>query len=497
LAGAFIVIHALAGRSSGAIVEPRGGGMAMNALLAVGNLATYGRLILFPVHLRPKYPSADPAALTTPHLLGAAAIAVALAALCVWSFARRDRRVIAFCLGWFLLNWLPVSSLVFPIGTAVAERYLQVPILGGYFLAAGALAVALRERRGSDHSAILERSLSAVRRTQSPAPQQANPPQADCTPGRGAMAASRSAVPRRLLALALAVLVAYCALSAQRGLRWQTGRSLWAEAVPISPDLADNYVGMGNAYMQAGQLDRAVRAFQAALGREPNSPVALHNLGLAYHRMGQLDEALVFYQRANQFSRPAEQDFSNIGIIYYEQGRYAEALAEYDKAIRARPDFAPAYHNLANALVRLDELDHAILAYGRAIQLDPDFGDAYLALGKACFTQGNLAVAIPAFQMAARLGPHSSEAHACLGVLLQTLGQPAAAKDQLRQSLALDPNVWQAHYLDGLIHEAEGALDRAADAYARSLSLNPHAEAVRERLEAIQGRLQQAGHKAK
>lgn len=86
----------------------------------------YARLLLAPAHLSAMY---DPATITpamaiTPGVLAGAALLLAAIVVCLLPSAWPG---VALGSAWFVLAVLPVSNLVFPIGTMLAERTLYLP----------------------------------------------------------------------------------------------------------------------------------------------------------------------------------------------------------------------------------------------------------------------------------------------------------------------------------------------------------------------------------
>jgi hypothetical protein len=94
----------------------------------------------------------------------------------------------------------------------------------------------------------------------------------------------------------------------------------------------------GNAYAEAGELDRAERAFRTALELEPG-------LGNAHN---------------------------NLGVVFMRRGRLVEAEQELRQELIVNPKFDRAHTNLGLVLNGLGRADEAVVAWKRTLELSPD-----------------------------------------------------------------------------------------------------------------------------
>ncbi len=101
-------------------------------LTAVAALADVVRLLVFPLTLRVDYSPNEYTLIRSPldgrFLLGVAALLL-WAGLLWWAW-RRHRAIEAFGLGWVAIAFLPVANLLFPTGILLAERTLYLPSVG-------------------------------------------------------------------------------------------------------------------------------------------------------------------------------------------------------------------------------------------------------------------------------------------------------------------------------------------------------------------------------
>jgi tetratricopeptide (TPR) repeat protein len=126
----------------------------------------------------------------------------------------------------------------------------------------------------------------------------------------------------------------------------------------------------GNELAGAGEYDKAIEEYKAALQAEPNNVSVLTNLGVAYYNTGQLDQAVTQYQTALE-NAPNDADIhSNLAAAYVQQGKLDEAQAEYERAVELQPDLAPAHFGLGVVYSNQGANDEAIQAFEKFLEFD-------------------------------------------------------------------------------------------------------------------------------
>ena len=108
-----------------------------------------------------------------------------------------------------------------------------------------------------------------------------------------------------------------------------------------------------------GDLAAACLAYRRALTLEPAYTDALSNLAIALAELGELEDALrCFEALLGRIDDDPTLHF-NHGNVLLRSGQSAEAARAYGHAIRLRPLYVEAHNNLGNALRALDKLPEA------------------------------------------------------------------------------------------------------------------------------------------
>jgi Flp pilus assembly protein TadD len=181
--------------------------------------------------------------------------------------------------------------------------------------------------------------------------------------------------------------------------------------------------GIGIAFQEKGQLDKAIALHREAIRLSKNNYNAHNNVGIALEEKGRLDEAIASYREAIRLDKDAPSAHNNIGVAFARKGRLDQAIAAFREAVRLRNHDATLHSNLGNALLESGQLDDAIAAYRDSARLgnhDPILDGN---LGEALLARGRLDEAIASFREAVRGNNGNAEARINLGNALHASGQ--------------------------------------------------------------------------
>ena len=265
----------------------------------------------------------------------------------VWLWRRATPQA-GFFLAFFLLTFLLVSNLPFPIGVMMAERFMYLPSVGFCGLAALALSTML------------------------------------------------SGFPLRLAAGML--LAAYAWLGFERNRDWRNDAAIFLKTVETSPRSVRAMVNAGQIMLDAGRFEEA-RALNLAALKEPQAaifPLPYSNLGIAELRLGDLDAAEAAFREALKRDPRYLDAWVNIGIVFAKQRRLDGAIEAFEQAAGLVPDASQEphlpklYYNLALAQKQKAEVlrsegdlggaralfGRALANYGKALELNPGYDEA-------------------------------------------------------------------------------------------------------------------------
>lgn len=95
---------------------------------------------------------------------------------------------------------------------------------------------------------------------------------------------------------------------------WHDSISLFSHAIAVTSNNDVAHVNLGDAFLEKGNLDSAIKEYQEALKISPKNYFAHNGLGVAFHRKGNLDAAIKEYQDALRINPVYSDADANLGI---------------------------------------------------------------------------------------------------------------------------------------------------------------------------------------
>lgn len=105
-----------------------------------------------------------------------------------------------------------------------------------------------------------------------------------------------------------------------------------------NPDFFLARVTLGLAYVQKGEVEKAIDEFRKAYELEKNA-VVYGFLGYAYAQAGKLDEARKILEELEELSKRVYVPAFSIGLIYTSLGQKNEAFERFEEASTARNEW--------------------------------------------------------------------------------------------------------------------------------------------------------------
>ncbi len=164
-------------------------------------------------------------------------------------------------------------------------------------------------------------------------------------------------------------------------------------APPAATDVAYQ---QGLKYLNSGDYDKAVKAFQQTLAANPKSAEAYYYLGLAYDGQGEQDKAVKSLTTALRLKPNFPQARVSLGQMYnlqglnqLRQGNPGQAEAFLKEAVAQDPKNDAAYNNLGVALGQQGQYTQSLAALERAVAVNPNNNQAQFNLGVTQYALGD------------------------------------------------------------------------------------------------------------
>jgi protein O-mannosyl-transferase len=342
---------------------------------------------------------------------------------------------------WYLGTLVPVIGIVQVGSQGMADRYTYVPLIGVFFALAWAGAEVVARLEAGGHT--LARRAAAV-----------------------------------LAALVLAALAARTFV--QIGV-WKSSRTLFENAVRVEPSPI-TMSNLGNAYREEGDVERAIRTYQAAIDLSPEHAPGPFNLGVVLLEEARYEEAARAFQRTIELDPNSPVAHRNLGIAWLKLGRNEDAVRELRIATTLLPDDHEAHYHLGCAWRAIGKPEAALQSFREALRLKPDHPLAHVDVGVLLEARGELEAAEQEFRRALEIDPENAVAHHDLGVVLRERGQLEDAVAEFRQATVLAPDYAKAHFNLGSTLIGLHRFDQAVEAFRAALAADPTYLAAREQL---------------
>jgi len=232
---------------------------------------------------------------------------------------RHHAEGLALSIAIFVLSFLPMTNILFPIGTLVAERLLYLPSIG--FLSAIVSLVYLEtsgRRREKQHQ--------------------------------------RTSMLAWLFLLAIAIV--WAVLCYQRVLEWSSVERITKADGLRQLKSSRTQFNIANIYLLENRHDEALLAYRRSIAADPQERDSqpLYHAGqiLMYH--GKYAEAEKYMHKAvsgyfSPLTMHEEEVWHDYGLALWHAGKGAEAVQNFQNALITNPSFPKGYNNLACALV--------------------------------------------------------------------------------------------------------------------------------------------------
>ncbi len=207
------------------------------------------------------------------------------------------------------------------------------------------------------------------------------------------------------------------------------------------PERTDLRIFLANLYVRTEQYDLAIAELQSALdtgknlGAEAKAGLVFR-LAEAHRRKGDLNEALRLFQAAAAADPKDTQALLAAALILDGTGRSDQAAPLYEQILRLQPKHSVALNNLAYIVAqRGADPDRALALAQQAAQANKDSPDIEDTLGWAYVKKNQPDDAIVAFRKALQTAPDNPIFHYHLGVALVQIGERDAAIHELQNAL--------------------------------------------------------------
>ena len=138
---------------------------------------------------------------------------------------------------------------------------------------------------------------------------------------------------------------------------------------------------IGSLQLDLGDLQTAIKSFQAAIKINPNMGEAWFNLGNAFVKFSDLSSAEKAYLQAEKLKPELHQINNNLGNLFADKDQFEQAVEQFGRAVKKTNKLNEEYLcNLAWAQSTLGLFDESKKNLQHTLEICPIHGDANLLL---------------------------------------------------------------------------------------------------------------------
>jgi hypothetical protein len=152
---------------------------------------------------------------------------------------------------------------------------------------------------------------------------------------------------------------------------WHDSVSLWTHVLKIDPRNTIAYLDRGEAYIGAGELDKALADLDKLEELEPENLKIYNNRGIIHFKRGEYDKALNEFNRCIALNPRFQLGYLNRAILWGHVREYEKSVRDLTAAIEINKHFYLAYYYRGLAYKELNLLNRALADFKAAYNISP------------------------------------------------------------------------------------------------------------------------------
>lgn len=251
------------------------------------------------------------------------------------------------------------------------------------------------------------------------------------------------------------------------------------EASRLDPKSPEPHWVLANLYFKSHGNDRAsvreslkqaVHELELMRDNDPSDERSYFALGQAYLELGQPEKGVQAFEKYQSLVPGVDAGYAAIAEYYEKIGNHDKAIEYLNKAVQSQPDSPKSMMLLANLLTKMDRDKEAIPLYRKILTMSGDNPAVKRQLAVSLLDSGEFDESVRFLEELRKSSPGDMEIQILLGRALIGARQFARAADILKGVLEDAPDSKEAKFYLGAAYQQNGNPAEAAKIFAELLN---------------------------
>lgn len=209
------------------------------------------------------------------------------------------------------------------------------------------------------------------------------------------------------------------------------------EIVPESPTIIYNF---GQLYLAKGETDKAIESFKNAIAKKPLFVKAYDAIGKVYEDLGDVQSAIKYYEAAHDISPSNTDRLITLSKLYNKAGETDKAENILKNAVSdVRQDVSTSGHLMGELYLAKNENEKAMKILVKACTENPSDTSIMQSLAEAYRKVGQPEQAIEIYKKILKINSNNASAYYNMGKTFLEMGVKDKAIDAIKKSWELNP----------------------------------------------------------
>ncbi|MBL8583664.1 MAG: tetratricopeptide repeat protein, partial [Rhizobiaceae bacterium] len=245
------------------------------------------------------------------------------------------------------------------------------------------------------------------------------------------------------------------------------------EAIKLAPaGTPGPIVSLARVNLRQGSYGPAVNALKPLVDKQPNNAEAKLLLAEGYQKQGNFEAALAIYRPLIEASPQSVQLHFLIGNLFVQQGQSEQARQAFTNVLELSPAFVPALEQLVRIEVEAKQIGAAKARVESFTVANPKEAAGFVMLAQIALIENDRKTAEANLVKAIELRPEQTPPYMALAQLQLGANRITDAVATLRQATVKAPNFPGAYILLGVLLEQQKDYAAARTSYEKAVELD-------------------------